>query len=434
AAADPVPAAMPVLRVRPRAITAAMARQMAQAVFGDAPLYEYSTEMSRDEIAQAITLWENALSDEAIRADHGEDLDQAYVDDVRQSRMEILDYYRNAWPLAREEVTPIPCQWRFWPDEHYVIHGHDYAGTDPSYTDAFPFGTSVTLRATATVDGAPFELWINNNETASFRNHSLRVFLLVRDELYGGDGDQAEREARQKAWYGAIGAYADAPATAEQLAACAERAERLAADMGLGAWRFTARVHDRSDLPYGGYQILAEGEPIYEGFPVSVQTQLSDMRSTAPGAQNLYYETLRVTCSNDGRLLDLDYCSPMEVVEVLDAAAPLLPQERADALALETMRAWTRESLIPGYSWWHDVRVRICTAQIDSVRVGYVRQKYDDTDFLLVPGVTFRGELSVRGTYGDAGPELDLYMPDEKEQTLLVLDLRDGRPLSFRNG
>lgn len=148
--ADDIPAAMPVLRARPQVITLGMARRMAKGVFGDAEFFEFSEELSKAEIADMISVYEYAVTDEAIRAAHG-DAPQAWIDSVRDARLNILEYYRNAYAAAREEVTPVPCLWRFWPVEHYSVHGHDYAGTDPSYTDDIPAGVSVDLRAVTTV-------------------------------------------------------------------------------------------------------------------------------------------------------------------------------------------------------------------------------------------------------------------------------------------
>lgn len=69
--ADSIPAAMPVLRVRPKIITSDMARQMAKGLFGEAELYEYSEELSKAEIADMIAAYEYAVTDESIKATTG---------------------------------------------------------------------------------------------------------------------------------------------------------------------------------------------------------------------------------------------------------------------------------------------------------------------------------------------------------------------------
>ena len=116
--ADSIPAAMPVLRVRPKAITSDMARQMAKGLFGDAELFEYSEELSKSEIADMIDVYEYAVTDESIKADHGADAPKSWIESVRDARLAILEYYRNAYAMARDEVTPRACEWKFYPIEH----------------------------------------------------------------------------------------------------------------------------------------------------------------------------------------------------------------------------------------------------------------------------------------------------------------------------
>ena len=103
--------------------------------------------------------------------------------------------------------------------EHYAVHGFDYAGSDPYYTDASPAGMSVDLRAVTEFGGVPYEFWVNNNEREDFRNHSLSVFVLVPDS--GGTAD--ERRAQTREWYMSMGLYSDAAADKSALeAACAK--------------------------------------------------------------------------------------------------------------------------------------------------------------------------------------------------------------------
>lgn len=83
AAADEIPSAMPVLKLRPRTITPDMARRMAEGAFGTAELYEASQELSRAEISEMIAAYEYAVTDEAIRAGHGADYNTALTLDLR---------------------------------------------------------------------------------------------------------------------------------------------------------------------------------------------------------------------------------------------------------------------------------------------------------------------------------------------------------------
>lgn len=435
--ADPIPESMPVLRIRPKTITASMARQIAKVLFGDAVLYEYSQEMTKEEIRLAIDAWERGVTDEAIREDYGADIDQATLESVRQARLEILEYYRNAYANAREEVSPEPCQWKFWPSEHYAIHGYDYTGADPSYTEDIPFGLAADLRAETTVGEIPYQFWVNNNESSNFRNHSLTVFIDEPEALFAQEAQ--ETEARLREWYETLGLRSGQPATEQELEMVLEKAGEMLQNMGIGEWVLSAEAV-QGQRAGRDWEIRVEGLPVYEGFPVAKQDQLSNLRGTEPGSQNCYYESLEMLFSNDGKLIRLDYYSPMEVAELVEPAASLMGREQVEPIALDNMRAWEYGDLLAGYapeqenSWWNLASITEFTVDITSVRVGYARVKYDETDFLLVPCISFRGDMQVLGTMeGVWSQPHDLLMGEETYHSLLVLDLRDGSPLRVRN-
>lgn len=405
--ADAIPAAMPVLRVRPKVITSDMARQMADGLFGEAELYEYSEELSRAEIADMIAVYEYAVTDESIKADHGEDAPQSWIESVRDARLAILEYYRNAYANAREAVTPVPCEWKFWPMEHYAVHGFDYAGSDQYYTDTFPAGMSVDLRAVTELGGVPYEFWANNNERVDFRNHSLSVFVLMPDS--GGTAE--ERKVQKREWYMSMGLYSDTAADESALDSACAQAVKLADEMGLGEWRFTAAAADRTEITGEGWQIEVTGMPVYEGYPVNWQSA---------AGWDFCPESLTIRMANSGALIELQYTSPMEIVEVTEQTAALKTREDMEPLAMQAMRELSCETLIPGHAsekeYWDAIGAVITEVRldIDSVCVGYIRVPCDGGDFLLVPSLSFPGRLSVTG-----------YIPGVHESPMELLD-RDG--------
>ena len=405
--ADAIPAAMPVLRVRPKAITSDMARQMANGLFGDAELYEYSEELSRAEIADMIDVYEYAVTDESIKADHGADSPQSWIESVRDARLAILEYYRNAYAMAREEVTPVPCEWKFWPMEHYAVHGFDYAGNDPYYTGTFPAGMSVDLRAVTELGGVPYEFWVNNNEREDFRNHSLSVFVLMPDS--GGTAE--ERKVQKREWYMSMGLYSDTAADESALDSACAQAVKLADEMGLGEWRFTAAAADRTESTGEGWHIEVTGMPVYEGYPVNWQSAVG---------VDCYPESLTIRMANNGALIDLQYTSPMEIVEITEQAAALKIWEDMEPLAMQVMRGLSYETLIPSYSsekeWWDSIGAVITEVRldIDRICVGYIRVPCGGGDFLLVPSLSFPGRLHVTGS-----------IPGVHESPMELLDL-DG--------
>lgn len=420
--ADAIPAAMPVLRVRPKVITSDMARQMAKGLFGEAELYEYSEELSKAEIADMIAAYEYAVTDESIKADHGADAPKSWIDSVRDARLAILEYYRNAYAMARDEVTPRACEWKFYPMEHYAVHGFDYAGSDPYYTDAFPAGMSVDLRAVTELGGVPYEFWVNNNEQEDFRNHSLSVFVLMPDS--GGTAE--ERKVQKREWYMSMGLYSDTAADESALDSACAQAVKLADEMGLGEWRFSAAAVDRTATTGEGWQIEVTGRPVYEGYPVNWQ-------NTA--GQDFSSESLTIRMANSGALIDLQYTSPMEIIEVTEQAAALKTWEDIEPLAMQAMRELSCETLIPGYASEREyldaigaviTEVRL---DIDRVCVGYTRVLCGGGDFLLVPSLSFPGRLHVTGSIpGVHESPMELLDRDgDGYNVSLDFDLRDGR-------
>lgn len=405
--ADAIPATMPVLQVHPTVITSGMARQMAKGLFGEAELFEYSEELSKAEIADMIDVYEYAVTDESIKADHGADSPQSWIESVRDARLAILEYYRNAYVNAREEVTPVPCEWKFYPMEHYAVHGFDYAGSDPYYTDAFPAGMSVDLRAVTELGGVPYEFWLNNNEREDFRNHSLSVFVLMPDS----EGTAEERKVQKREWYMSMGLYSDTAADESALDSACAQAVKLADEMGLGEWRFTAAAVDRTESTGEGWQIEVTGMPVYEGYPVNWQSA---------AGQDCCPESLTIRMANSGALIDLQYTSPMEIVEVTEQTAALKTREDIEPLAMQAMRELSCETLIPGHAsekeYWDAIGAVITEVRldIDSVCVGYIRVPCGGGDFLLVPSLSFPGRLSVTGS-----------IPGVHESPMELLD-RDG--------
>ena len=339
-APDAVPRTMPVLRVRARSVTPDMARTAAEAVFGDAEIYEFSPETS--------------------------------------------------------ETAPVPCLWQFWPQEHYVF-------PDPADT---PYGGDVpcgNLRAVASVGGVTYELWASNID----QYHSISVFVLPQD------GASAEEMY--------TGLFASAPADEAELTAAVDQAAWLAADMGFGEWRFTAKTVE-SSTSGSGWQIELTGQPVYEGYPVNWQT-LSKEETLEP-------ERLTLHMANTGALIDLHYASPMEVVETVEQAE-LITWDEASALAEETMRAWRYDTLIPNYAsekaWWDaaDAEILSVSVDIDALCVGYIRVP-DGENYLLVPTLTLPARLAVIGTIpGVHEAPMDMLPFDAGEYSVSVnVDLR----------
>ena len=421
-----VPETMPVLRIKPKTITVQAVQQIARAVFGDAQLYEYSEEMSREELLDCIAAMEKGVTDEAIKASHGKNISDADLESIRQARLEMLEYYRNAYANASDAPSPPPCQWKFWPMEHYALH--DYAGTDPSYTDDIPYGVQADLRATATVDGIPYEFWASNYEREGFCNHSVSIYLNAPQGMADPNSEQ------YKSWVEGLGLCAQEAATGQELDAALTKAAGLLRDMGLGDWQLRAE----SCIGYNynnSWQIAVEGQPIYAGYPVVRQDAIKDVRDSPFYGQDYYYESVRLVFTNDGKLLDMKYQGAAEVVEVVEEAASLTGAVELRQLVSDAMHRWKYSDLFiytadRTMNTFGDLKVEIgqCGADINAITVGFARKETEGAEYLLIPVISFRGELQVTGTIeGFSESSMDLMMFDNSgEHALLMIDLTTG--------
>lgn len=422
-----VPETMPVLRIKPKTITIEALQQIARAVFGGAQLYEYSGEMSREELLACIAAMEKGVTDEEIKASYGEDISDAVLESVRQARLEMLEYYRNAYANASDAPSPTPCQWKFWPMEHYAFH--DYAGTDPSYTDDIPYGVQADLRATATVDGIPYQLWASNVEREDFCNHSVSIFLNTPQGMADPNSEQ------YKSWVEGLGICTQEAATEQELDAVLNKADQLLRNMGLGDWQLRAE----SCIGYNynnSWQIAVEGQPIYAGYPVVRQDAIKDVRDSPFYCQDDYFESVRLVFTNDGKLLEMSYQGAAQVVEVVEEAASLTGAVELRQLVSDTMHGWEYSDLFDytadgTMSCFGDLKVEIsqCGADINAITVGFARKETEGTDYLLVPVISFRGKLQVAGTLESVSTSpINLMMGDNSgEHALLIIGLTTGR-------
>lgn len=370
------PASMPVLKARPRVLDLEQARLIAAAVFGESPLYEYSAAYSKAELKALISSMEYGVTDAAIRASYGEDISPADLESVRSGRLEILEYYRSAYEFAQDELRPQECQWKFWPDYHYSILEHDYAGNDPSYTGELPYGVSVELQAQSTIDGVSYHFWVNNREADDFRNHSVSIFpqsptpTMTEDDYIKALGLGAADEPTQK-----------------QIDAALQKATELTEKMNIGQWSFSAEAQ-QGYFACEGYFILVSGQPVYEGCPV-----ITSRAEISTGNSNYYYENLEIIFSPDGRLVSIQYLGPLEVTETLDPAAPLLSFEAMQ----ETISRHFSEASPADYANYCLLPPERLAISVDGLELGLAREKLDGTYFTLTPAITLKGSLIFSG-------------------------------------
>ena len=446
---------MPIVQVRPMVINGPKARQIVQALFGDAPIYEKTNEKSKSEWEDLIISISNWTSDEAIREAHGDNLSQDEIESIRASRQSILDSYKAAYEQAREVVPKEECQFRFYREfTRYSFDGAGAYADEPSYYEDIPYGQGYELQAVAELDGLRYHIWFHNREADDFRNHSVSVFI---EET---DGPDVMNEYKRS-----VGLLSETPPTAEQISEVERITREMLSAMGIGDWQVTVfELHtDYSDLedpdntldPHKDYRIGVHCLPVYEGVVVTKQQWLGNIKSKNEYASNYYYEDLSFLFSNDGRLLSFEYYGPLELVQVVNANVPVMSMaeiqqrvhEQLILSDLDSLWEYNRPGFIENMFAGSPISAEGLAEQraffsavsaeynITSVEIGLARTRIKDnkTDFYLVPAVTLRGQSTILNAQGDNLGVIAAGVMPGQDTTILGLNLVDGTVLMLQN-
>lgn len=440
---------MPIVQVRPMVINGPKARQIVQALFGDAPIYEKTNEKSKSEWEDLIISISNWTSDEAIRQAHGDNLSQDEIESIRASRQSILDSYKAAYEEAREVVPKEECQFRFYREfTRYSFDGAGAYADEPSYYEDIPYGQGYELQAVAEMDSIRYHIWFNNREADDFRNHSVSVFI----EETGGPDIMNEYKR-------SVGLLSEEAPTAEQIAAAEQKAREMLSAMEIGDWQVKGEEQHNdfteSEDTHKDYFISVQCLPVYEGVVVTRQQGLSNIKSTNEYASNYYYEELNFQLSNDGRLLSFHYTGPLELVQVVNANVPVMSMaeiqqrvhEQLILSDLDSLWEYNRPGVIENMFGGAPMSAEELAAQrafftavsaeynITSVEIGLARTRIKDnkTDFYLVPAVTLRGQSTILNAQGDNLGVIAAGVMPGQDTTILGLNLVDGTVLMLQN-
>ena len=440
---------MPIVQVRPMVINGPKARQIVQALFGDAPIYEKTNEKSKSEWEDLIISISNWTSDEAIRQAHGDNLSQDEIESIRASRQSILDSYKAAYEEAREVVPKEECQFRFYREfTRYSFDGAGAYADEPSYYEDIPYGQGYELQAVAELDGLRYHIWFNNREADDFRNHSASVFI---EET---DGPDVMNEYKRS-----IGLLSETPPTAEQISEAERKTREMLSAMGIGDWQVKGKEQHNdfteSEDAHKDYFISVQCLPVYEGVVVTRQQGLSNIKSTNVYASNYYYEELNFQFSNDGRLLSFHYTGPLELVQVVNANVPVMSMaeiqqrvhEQLILSDLDSLWEYNRPGVIENIFGGAPMSAEELATQkafftavsaeynITSVEIGLARTRIKDnkTDFYLVPAVTLRGQSTILNAQGDNLGVIATGVMPGQDTTILGLNLVDGTVLMLQN-
>ncbi len=396
--APDMPTALPVVRVRPMEITPELAQKAAQAVFGDAEIYEYTTEHTKSELEAAILQLKERVSDfDALVESCGGD--EAAARDYKAALEGRISEMEAAYAAAPDTAERKPCDWQFRPGSYY---------SDVTRGQIADIGQQV-LKAGVTVDGAPFVLEAVNLEKDGYRQHTLDL---------GPDADLADLDAL----------YADTGARPDP-AAIRTKAVQIADGLSIGDWRVAVCDSD-PNAPTVTYLTLTR---TYEGLPM---TDHDGPNETDSAYGPVYtYEKLRMDFNGD-KLLSLLYQGALEQTAVVNANVQTLPfADILDAAKTQMRLRGTRDPVTgeqvpaPADGGYDKIAVERVELGLSRVLI-----QDDTTEYYLVPTYTFYGTAAsynadgtpVDHSFFDGETGQTITLPNETTVELAVINAVDG--------
>ena len=407
-----VTTSMPVLRVTPKTITAECAQHVAEVLFGDADIYEYSEIRSKAELEDMILSLRQLLADQdAMEEKYG-----AMKDEMAEQIEAEITKYEDEYAAAPETAETSLCSWEFHPRSWYVAA--DDRGV-PVAIDQTMIGDNKSqyIVATSERDGFPYIYAVCNREEDDYRMHTIAC--AINEAI---DSSQIPTEA--------------------EIEAAQDEAEDLLTAMDLGQWVIDSCVTESTPSMPGSdaYSIVVTACPVYDGVKVSHQQQMAFLNTADAYASNYYYEEMVFTFSG-GHLVSFKYISPMDVTEVVNENVAILSFEEAMEICKGRlqMNTLTAEPYALGRFYQMvmfypsaDMNVDVYQAELGLART---RIKDNATDFYLLPAYTFRASYSLY----DKNGQLLLDSSDLEPRTLyaselLVVNAVDGSVINTELG
>lgn len=360
---------MPVLRVRPRTITSDCAKRVAEVLFGDADIYEHSENWSKTKLEELILSLSQLLADQdAMEAHYG-----ARSDEIAEQIEAVIARYETEYDAAPETTEESLCAWEFHPRSWYF----DQAWVDANDPEEISNDKSNWIVADSERDGLPYVYSVCNRDEEDYRMQSITCEinwnLVDRDLVYSSQRPSEEDRMEIQA-----------------------DAEAMLKEMELGEWvtescvvREIAGIDGSSQ-----YEIVVTACPVYNGVKVTRQKQLENLRREDAYASNYYYEEAILTFSGDN-LVNFQYRSPLEVVDVVNENVAILSFDEA----MEKCKSQLQMSLLAADAYAVNDFYEAVRKEVDvyQVELGLVRTrvKNSSTDFYLLPAYTFRASYEL---------------------------------------
>ncbi len=344
------------VEVEPHAITAQEAQQFAQVFFGDADLYE-----------------------------------TVFIPPTG----------------AAETVETVPCQWTYYPLEHYL------GGSEELYLNGKK--QILAIDATTECNGIAYKYVVTTRDEDDFLLNNINIFLSSHAPT--GSQDKAPTEASL---------CGTAQPSEAQLKVAEEQAAKILDELELGKWEIVECYAEEFFGTEPVYRICVNAVPALGTGNVLRYPYLQNVAVKTDNATEYLQTDAHFAFSGNGDLLACTIQSPIDVVKTNEPATIL----DFDTLMSAAKTAFSTKDYSE-YAWqvsWDTSRNYNCKVNVTGFIYGLTRTEVPDNNkaFSYVPSVTFYGNYQVY----DAANGTQLYdsetIADGEDIPLLVLNAYDG--------
>ena len=405
-----VPGPMPVLRVRPLELDGELVHKVAPVFYGDAPVTEYTGQMTRAELEEALLTEKQEYADWQYRIEQDPTIDADDRDYVRQSFEERIEHLEEAYAAAPETVEQKPLDWQFHEQSYYP----DYYGAEDN--------GSRYLKGLGQYNGRDYALNAVKRLGDDYKVQQLSFCPYVPEdmqdiapeptELPQVGRDAARAKALELADAMDIGQFAVVPDIAMEAAK---------ENVGFGpntVWLTPAYGGVPMTYHFGGFNIAANGDDEY--------------------ATTYGYEYMTFDFDETG-VTGFTWEDMHQVVETENENVQLLPFADILSAAENQMRMMDTD-----YTFTR-IGGTILSVEVTDVVLGMsrIRMKDSATDYYITPTYTFYGTATTCDengeplqfpVYDDAGNETGQTQSLTQIRELAVINAADGTAINVMKG
>lgn len=391
----PSATAIPVLQVTPHYFTTDEVKQIALAVFGNSPMYEYSEIFTKSELEIMILQAKQYISDYdyLLNLYHG---DENSVKRIIETYNDSISAMEADYMTAPDTPKSVITDFEYHPDSYYTSENSSIYFSKPA--DGI-----MSIQVTSTLNDIPYLLYAAKKDAPNHKVSNLYIYPYDKVTMY------------HESWY-----FQKTPFTRLEQEQAVSLVETFLTESNLKSWKI-----DSFELISGVYNneetfsMHFKCVPLYNGIEL-ISENVTTFSPESPKYSATYIDTnLEIWVSN-GQIMTVWYEAPLDTVKIINEDVQLLSADDLfNRICEQLPLMWTVNKIADLYFGGKPELIDSATLNVTEVKFAYTRTQIKDNpdDFYLMPS------WIVYGNYND-----EFTMP------LLILNAIDGSVIDASQG